>query len=74
VAAIFVILRHDVEQKGFDIVVERLRAEEELGEKAEILAVDGILTPVNFEERVLAVTVDLIAGGMLGRTFELVCQ
>ena len=49
-ASEFVVLGHDIEKKGFDIVVQRLRTEEELGQEAEILAVERIASTVDFEE------------------------
>ena len=39
-AALTVRLRHDVEEEGLDVVVERLVVEEEFGEQAQVLAVD----------------------------------
>jgi len=51
VAAEFVVFRHDVEEKGFDVVVEGLGAEEEFREETKVLTVERVPPTVNFEER-----------------------
>ena len=43
-------LAQDVEQKGVDVVVERLMIEEEFGEEAQTLAVDLRVRSVHFED------------------------
>lgn len=70
-AAIIVVLCHDIEQEGFHVVVESLRTQEQLGEKTEVLTINWILTTIDFEEGVLAVAIDLITGRMLSWAFEL---
>jgi hypothetical protein len=71
VAAKFVVLGHDIEEEGLDIVIQRLRSKEQLGHQAEVLAIDRVLAAVDLEEGVLAVTIDLVAGRVLSWAFEL---
>lgn len=52
-------LAHDVKQEGIYIVVERFVIEEELGERAEVLAVLFLFAPVNLEHRQVTVAIDL---------------
>jgi hypothetical protein len=66
-----IVLGHDVEKEWFDIVIERFGAEEKFCEQAEILAVDRILTAIDLEKGVFAITVDFIAWRMLCRAFQL---
>jgi hypothetical protein len=66
-----IVLSHDVEQERLHIVVERLGAQEEFGQQAEVLAVYWILTTVNLEEGVFAVAIYLVARRVLRRALEL---
>jgi hypothetical protein len=70
-AAETIVLRHDIEQERLYIVVEGLGAQEELGEQAEVLAVDRVLAAVDLEEGVFAVAIYLIARRVLCWAFEL---
>ena len=72
VAPKFVVFGHDVEEEGFDVVVEGLRAEKKLRKQTEILAVDGVLAAVDFKDGNGMVSVDLVTRWMLRRAFELV--
>lgn len=45
--AAVITFRQNVEEEGFDIIVERLVVEEELGEEAEILTVNLLLLAVD---------------------------
>jgi hypothetical protein len=47
VATPIVALSHDVEEEGFDVIVEGLVVQEELGHQAEVLAVDLVLLAVH---------------------------
>lgn len=46
-ASFMVCIGHDVEQEWFDVVVQRLVVEEELGQQAELLAVLLVLATVH---------------------------
>lgn len=68
-ATVLVVFCHDVEEEGFDVVVEGFGSEKEFREKAEVLAVDWVLAAVDFEEREAAVTIDFVAWRVLRRAF-----
>ena len=70
-AAVVVVFRHNIEQKGFYVVVERLGTQEQFGEQTQVLTIHRVLSAINFEERVLAIPVDFIARRVFSRTFEL---
>jgi hypothetical protein len=71
VAAVVVVFCHDIEEEGFHVVVQSFRAEEELREKTQILAVYRVLSAVDLKERVLAIAIDLVAWRVLRGAFEL---
>jgi hypothetical protein len=48
VTALRVSDRHNIEKKGFNIVVKRFGIEEALGQQAEILAVSFLFLPIHF--------------------------
>ena len=60
-----VALAEDVEQKEVDVVVERLVVEEHFRQVAQVLAVGLLFLPVDLEHGDGAVTVDLVAWGVL---------
>ena len=59
-AAVVVVEREDVEEERFDVVVERLVVEKQLGKKAEVLAIYLGNVAIHFEHRQIAVAVDLV--------------
>ena len=63
-------LAQDVEEEDGEVFVEVFVVEEQLGEVAQVLAVDRVLGPVDFEHRdlLLFVPVDLVAGGVVQQT------
>ena len=70
-ASKFIIFRHNIEKKRLDIIIEGLGAQEKFCEKAKILAVNGIFTPIDFENRDGFFAVDFVARWVLRWTFEL---
>eukprot|EP00588_Corethron_pennatum_P010154 CAMPEP_0194273278 /NCGR_PEP_ID=MMETSP0169-20130528/6646_1 /TAXON_ID=218684 /ORGANISM="Corethron pennatum, Strain L29A3" /LENGTH=333 /DNA_ID=CAMNT_0039016179 /DNA_START=671 /DNA_END=1673 /DNA_ORIENTATION=- len=58
-----VALRDDVEPEGVHVVVEGLVVQKELGEEAQVLAVDALLLPVHLESGDRAFPVYFPAGG-----------
>ena len=62
VGAVRVGLGEDVEEERLDVVAQRLVVEEELGEEAQVLAVDLVLAAVDLEHGHAAAPVDLLAG------------
>lgn len=71
-AAQLVVFGHNVEEEGFDVVVERFGSEEQLSKQAEVLAVHRVLAPVDFKDSHGAFAIDFIARGMLCGAFKLV--
>lgn len=61
-AAFAVIFRQYVEKEGFNIVVQRFMVEEQLGEEAEVLAIDLVSVAVHFEDRDVPAAIDLRGG------------
>ena len=59
-AAELVVGGKDVEEEGFDVVVERLVVEEELGEETQVLAVDLVGVAVHLEDGQVVASVDLV--------------
>ena len=59
-AAELVVGGKDVEEEGFDVVVERLVVEEELGEKTQVLAVDLVGVAVHFKDGQVVASVNLV--------------
>jgi hypothetical protein len=70
-AAVVVVFRHDIEQERFHIVVERLGTQKQLCEKTKILAIHRVLSAIDFEKRVFAIAIDLVARRVLSRALEL---
>ena len=62
VAAHVVVDGEHVEEEGLYVVVERLVVEEQLGEEAQVLAVDLIDVSIHLKYREFAVAVDLVGG------------
>ena len=60
---------HAVEEKGVDVVVERLVVEEEFGEEAEVAAPGALAAAVDLEEGDVVVAVDFVAGRVQQRAF-----
>ena len=50
VTAIVIVLGHDVEQKRLHVVVQSFRTQKELRKKTKVLAVNRVLTAVDFKE------------------------
>jgi hypothetical protein len=71
VAAVSVVLGHNVEQEWLHIIVEGFGTQEKLGQEAKILTINWVLSAVDLEERVFAVAVYLVPRRMLGGTFQL---
>ena len=57
-------LAEDVEEEGVDVEVEGLVVEEQLGQKAEVLAVQLVVAAVNLEDGDRTLPVDLLARGL----------
>ena len=64
-------LRHNVKQERFDVIEERFMVQEHLGEKAEVLAVDLVLTPVDLEYGYTAIAIDLVSRWVSNFAFQL---
>lgn len=58
-AALAVVFGEDVEEERFDVIVERLVVQEQLGQQAEVLAVDLVGVAVHLEDGDVAAAVDL---------------
>ena len=63
-ARALVVLGEHVEEERLDVVVERLVVEKELGEQAQVLAVDLVELAVHFEEAHRVLAIDLAARRM----------
>lgn len=68
---IAVVVGEDIEEEWFNVIVQRLVIEEELGKEAEVLAVDPIRVSVDFEHRQRTLAVDLVAGRMIQPALDL---
>jgi len=64
VATPVVALCQNIEKEGLHVVVQSLVVQEQLGQKAEILAVDLRLLAVDLEERKVILSIDFIPRGM----------
>jgi len=60
VATPVVRLTEDVEEEGVHVIVQGFVVEEELGQEADVLAIDLILVPIDFKDGDVAVPVDFI--------------
>lgn len=70
-APLLVILRQHVKQKRLHVVIQRLVIEEQLRQQTQILTVDLVHVPVDFEHGNLAAPVDLGGGRVSPRALVL---
>lgn len=73
-ATFAVVLGEHVEEERLDVVVERLMIEEQLGEEAEVLAIDLVGVAVHLEDGDVATPVDLGGGRVSPQTLVQVSQ
>jgi hypothetical protein len=59
VATLAVVFGEDVEEEGLYIVIQSFVVQEQLGEKAKVLAVDLVGISIHLEDRDVATSVDL---------------
>jgi hypothetical protein len=74
VVAARVLLAHDVKEKGLHVVVQRLVVQKELGQQANVLAVDFALGAVHLKHGERLVAVNLVARRVLDVALGLVAQ
>ena len=67
-APVRVVLGQHVEEKRFDIVVERLVIEKQFSQQAEVLTVDSIDVSVDFEHGQIVLVVDFVGRRVKGLT------
>lgn len=71
VEAFAVVLRHDVEEEGVCVIVQRLVVKETLGQKTQVLGVTLVLTSIDLKEGYGALAINLVAWRMPQVTLRL---
>lgn len=73
-APILIRLGEYIKQEGLHIIIQRFVIQEHLGQQAQILAVNLVLSSIHFKDRHNAVSVNLVARRVLHGAFDLVCS
>ena len=66
-----VALGHNVEEERLNVVIQGLVVQEQLGQQAQVLAVDFLLLAVDLEDRERVVAIDFVAGRVAQIALEL---
>jgi len=70
-ATTIIALSQNIEEEGFNVVVERLVVEEQLGKKTEILTIYLVLLPVDLEHREIGIAIYFIPRRMSQSALQL---